>query len=233
MIVDLMTWLSGILNASPMVAIGGAFLWGVLSIVLSPCHLSSIPLIVGFIGGQGRVSIKRASILSIFFAAGILLTIALIGLITGLLGRMLGDAGQYANYFVATIFVIVGLYLMDIISLPFLNNPYQPSFKKKGLFAALVLGLIFGIALGPCTFAYMIPVLGVAFTAAAKNILFAAALVSAYATGHCSVIVLAGTFTGAVQQYLNWDVKAKGTIMMKRICGFLVILGAFYMVFSK
>jgi cytochrome c-type biogenesis protein len=227
-----MTWLSGILNASPMVALCGAFLWGVLSIVLSPCHLSSLPLIIGFIGGQGRVSIKRAAVLATFFAVGILITIALIGLITGILGRMLGDAGQYANYFVALVFVVVGLYLMDIIPLPFLSNPYQPTFARKGLLAALVLGLIFGIALGPCTFAYMIPVLGVALTAAPKSLIFAVSLVTAYALGHCSVIILAGTFTGAVQKYLNWDAKAKGSIIMKRICGFLVILGAIYVVLN-
>jgi len=32
------------------IALAAAFIWGILSILLSPCHLSSIPLIVGFIG---------------------------------------------------------------------------------------------------------------------------------------------------------------------------------------
>lgn len=30
------------LEGSPAIALGAAFLWGVLSIVLSPCHLASI-----------------------------------------------------------------------------------------------------------------------------------------------------------------------------------------------
>jgi len=35
--------------------------------------------------------------------------------------------------------------------------------QRKGLLAAFLLGLVFGIALGPCTFAYMAPMLAVAF----------------------------------------------------------------------
>lgn len=41
-----------------------ALLWGILSVVLSPCHLSSIPLIVGFIDQQGRMSTRRAFFIS-------------------------------------------------------------------------------------------------------------------------------------------------------------------------
>ncbi len=72
---------------------------------------------------------------------------------------MLGDIGSYGNYVVAIIFFIIGLHLLEIISLPFLETSNQAAFQKKGLLAAFGLGLIFGIALGPCTFAYMTPML--------------------------------------------------------------------------
>jgi cytochrome c-type biogenesis protein len=232
MILQLFTWLSGTLQATPAIALAGSFLWGILSIVLSPCHLSSIPLIVGFINGQSRVSVKRAFLISSLFSAGILITIALIGVLTGLFGRMLGDIGACANYFVALIFFIVGLYLLDIIPLPFLNNSAQVSYSKKGLWAAFVLGLVFGIALGPCTFAYMAPMLGVAFEAASTKFLFAVSLVIAYALGHILPIVLAGTFTEAVQKYLNWNEKSNGTVIIKKICGILVILGGVYLIYN-
>lgn len=229
MILDIFTWLSGTLYASPLIALGGSFIWGVLSIILSPCHLASIPLIIGFIDEQGRISTKRAFLLSSMFASGILVTIALIGVITGLLGRMLGDIGAWGNYFVAAVFLVVGLHLLDVIPLPFVGKGGQPVFKKKGLLAALILGLVFGIALGPCSFAYMAPMLGVAFTVGASNLPFAAALILAYAIGHVSVIVFAGTFTEVVQRYLNWTEKSKGAIIVKRICGVLVILGGIYL----
>ena len=74
--------LSHAVAGAPAVALAASFVWGILSIILSPCHLSSIPLIVGFISGQGRMSAARASGIATLFAAGILLTIAAIGLIT-------------------------------------------------------------------------------------------------------------------------------------------------------
>jgi len=89
MIIKLFEILSASLQAAPAVALAGAFAWGVLSILLSPCHLSSIPLIVGFISGAGRVSAKRAFVLSALFSSGIMITIAAVGLITGLAGRIL------------------------------------------------------------------------------------------------------------------------------------------------
>ena len=99
------------------IALVASFAWGVLSILLSPCHLSSIPLIVGFISSQGKISIGRTFNISLVFAVGILLTIAAIGVITASLGRLMGDVGSIGNYLVAGIFFIVGLYLLDIFKL--------------------------------------------------------------------------------------------------------------------
>ena len=81
MLTELFTWLTNAVQGSPAIAISAAFFWGILSILLSPCHLSSIPLIIGFIDKQGRVSFRRAFSLSLMFAIGILITIAAIGLI--------------------------------------------------------------------------------------------------------------------------------------------------------
>lgn len=231
MILEIFTYLTNALQSTPLVALFSAFMWGILSILLSPCHLASIPLIVGFIDKNGNLSVKRAFLLSSLFSFGILLTIGLIGLITGLLGRMLGDIGNYGNYFVAGILIFIGLYLLDIIKFSF-GNPNQPSFNKKGLFASFILGLIFGVSLGPCTFAYMMPMLGVVFTVASTNLIFAVSLVLFFALGHCSVIIFAGTFTQAIQKYLNWNEKSKGVSVIKKICGVLVIAGGIYLIFK-
>jgi cytochrome c-type biogenesis protein len=104
--------------------------------------------------------------------------------------------------------------------------------QRKGLLAALALGLIFGVALGPCTFAFMVPVLGVAFAEAAENMLYAAMLLLAYGIGHCAVIVFAGTFTEKVQHSLNWNERSQGTIWVKRICGLLVMAGGIWLIYT-
>ncbi|MCI0514977.1 cytochrome c biogenesis protein CcdA [candidate division KSB1 bacterium] len=229
MLTNLFTWLSHALQGQPYLALFAAFLWGIMSILLSPCHLSSIPLIIGFIDKQGRGSVKRAFWLSLVFAAGILVTIAAIGVITAALGRLMGDVGRAGNYLVAVIFLLVGLYLLDVLPAPW-TGATGTQVKQKGLAAAFVLGLLFGIGLGPCTFAYMAPMLGVAFQVAATQLLFAIALLATFGIGHCAVIVLAGALTGKVQQYLNWTEKTRSAIILRRICGLLVILGGIYLI---
>jgi len=227
----LFTALTHAIEGTPGIAVIAAFLWGILSVLLSPCHLASIPLIVGFIDKQGRMSTHRAFAVSALFAGGILVTIAAIGAITAAAGRMLGDVGPYGNYFVAVIFFVVGLHLLDVIPMPW-SGPGQVGMKRKGLLAALILGLVFGIAIGPCTFAYMAPMLAVTFKLGSTQAVYGALLLLVYGVGHCSVIVVAGTSTGWVQRYMNWNEKSKGTDIIKKTCGILVLLGGLYLIYA-
>ncbi|MBK7105013.1 MAG: cytochrome C biogenesis protein [Ignavibacteriae bacterium] len=231
MIEQIFTFLSNSLYENYWIALFASFGWGVLSILLSPCHLSSIPLVVGYISSQGKISIGRTFNISLIFSVGILITIALIGIVTASLGRLMGDVGVYGNYFVAAIFFLVGLYLLDFIKIDWNNFGFKQT-KTKGLVSALILGLLFGIALGPCTFAYMAPVLGIVFQTAQTNYFHAILFLLAFGIGHCSVIVGAGTLTGKVQKYLNWSEESKAVLWIKKVCGVLVILGGVYLVFT-
>ena len=231
MIEKLFTLLTAAVEGAPVFAIGAAFLWGVLSLVLSPCHLSSIPLVVGFIDEQGRISTKRAFLVALLFSSGLMVSIAAIGTFTALAGRMMGDVGRYGNYFVAGVFFLVGLHLLDVIPMPW-SGPANIGMKRKGMLASFILGLIFGIALGPCTFAYMAPMLSITFQLAATEIWYGMLLLLSYAVGHCSIIVVAGTCTELVQQYLNWNEQSKGPLIVKRVCGVLVILGGSYLLYT-
>jgi cytochrome c-type biogenesis protein len=217
-------------EGAPLVALGAAVAWGVLSIVLSPCHLASIPLIVGFISEQGAVTARRAFWTSALFAVGILVTIAAIGAITAAAGRLMGDLGPWANYAVALIFFAVGLHLVGVIPMPW-SGPGQVDMGRRGLLAAFVLGLVFGIALGPCTFAYMAPMLGVTFKLAASNPVYGALLLLAYGVGHCGVIVIAGTSTELVERVLHWNERSRGLGLVKFVCGILVILGGAWLIY--
>ena len=231
MIQNLFMHLSHAVEGSPAIALTAAFIWGVLSILLSPCHLASIPLIVGFIDDQGRLSLRRAFLIAFLFAVGILLSIAAIGVATALAGRMLGDIGGYGNFFVAGIFFLVGLYLLDVIALPW-GGLGQAGLRRKGPLAAFLLGLIFGIALGPCTFAYMAPMLALSFRLAASNSAYGILLLLMYGAGHCSVIVFAGGCTGLVQRYLQWTTESATPLWIKRFCGLLVILAGLWLLYS-
>ena len=227
----LFTFLTHAVEGAPFLALGAAVAWGVLSILLSPCHLASIPLIVGFIDEQGSITTRRAFTISLLFSLGILITIGVIGALTAMAGRMMGDVGPYMNYGVAVIFFLVGLHLLGVIAMPW-SGPGQVGMKRKGYLAAFLLGLVFGIALGPCTFAFMAPMLAVTFKLAATNAPYGILLLSLYGVGHCAVIVLAGTCTELVQHYLNWNEASRGAVILKRVCGMLVLAGGIYLIYT-
>lgn len=228
---ELFTSLTRAVEGTPAIALSASFVWGVLSILLSPCHLASIPLIVGFIDDQGKTSSRRALSISLLFSLGILVTIAAIGALTAAAGRMMGDLGAYANYVVALIFFYVGLGLLGIVPLSW-KKPEHAGEKRKGLFAAFMLGLIFGIALGPCSFAYMAPMLGIAFKLGAEQPVYAGSILLMYGIGHCGVIAVAGMCTGWATRYKTWNERSRGAFRLKKVCGLLVILGGLYLIYT-
>jgi len=227
MISELFTYLSNSLEGQALLALAAAFVWGILSVVLSPCHLASIPLVVGYIGQQKDTNGKRAFWISVFFSVGIFVSIAAIGAITGVLGKAKGDVGPWGSYAVAGVFFVFGLVLLDVISLPW-SGPGQVNVKRKDLMGALLLGLIFGISLGPCTFAFMAPILAVATFKSAYGV----SLVAMYGVGHCGVIVLAGSCGELLQRYMNFNSKTNTAAIIKRACGVLIILFGLYMIYS-
>ncbi|MCX7736918.1 MAG: cytochrome c biogenesis protein CcdA [Candidatus Kapabacteria bacterium] len=231
MIESIFTFLSELLYQNIWLALVSSFAWGILSILLSPCHLSSIPLIIGFLSSQEGLTLKKSIQLSLIFAIGILITIALIGGITLAMGRLMGDVGSVGNYIVAAVFFVVGLYLLEVIVLPWDGAKIKGT-KKTGYISAFILGLIFGIGLGPCTFAFMAPILAIVFQVATTDTFYAAGLLSSFSFGHIIPIVIAGSAINLVQRYLNWSESSKATKILKKVCGVLVIFGGIYLIYT-
>jgi cytochrome c-type biogenesis protein len=233
MILQIFNQLSQALASNPGIALLAAFIWGILSVLLSPCHLASIPLIIGYLDGQKELNTRKALKLSTFFTLGILAMMALIGLITGLLGRMLGDVGNWSEPVMGVIFIFMAFFIADIIKMPSFLSGGVGNSGRKGIWGALSLGFLLGIALGPCSFAFMAPILGIVFTSAGSQFVFALTLVLAYILGHCLVIILAGTFAGSVQSYLKWSSNSKGTRIVRIVCGVLVFIAGLYLILKK
>ena len=230
MIEQVFTDLTTALSGSFSLALAAAFGWGVMSILLSPCHLSSIPLVIGYISNQGQIKLKRSFYLALTFAVGILLSIAAIGLITASMGRLMGDVGDLGNWLVAAVFIVIGLYLMDIIRWDW-NGLNIGNKQRGGLWGAFILGLIFGIGLGPCTFAFLAPVLGLVFQMSSEDWFKAIILISAFGLGHCAIIVAAGSLTNLVQKYLNWTDDSRAITYIKRVAGIFVIFAGLYFIY--
>ena len=73
-----------------------ALLAGMLTSV-TPCSLSSIPLIVGYVGGTGQAEPKRALRLSLTFALGTAFTFTALGVIASMAGRLIGTGPSFCG----------------------------------------------------------------------------------------------------------------------------------------
>lgn len=226
---DLLTALTQTLHAQPSLAVLGAFLWGVASILLSPCHLAGVPLIIAYTGRTATLGARRAAGLSIVFALGILVTVAVVGLLSVIAGRMLGALGGVTNYIVAALLFVVGLDLLGAWPFQWSGLPRAQT-TRRGVGGAFLFGLAFGAALGQCTFAFLGPVVGFTMQTAGTRPIFAGLLMLAYATGHCGVLALVGASGPLVSRYVGWTGGVVG--VLRRACGVLVLAGGLYLVYS-
>jgi len=223
----------GLQGAWPL-AVVVAFIWGLASVILSPCHLGTIPLVVGFVsGGAGSMGRGGGVKLAVAFALGMLASIAMAGALAIGAGLALAGLSAYMNYVIAAIFVAAGLNLVGLIPLPASGlNIMSFKSKRKGVGAAVLLGLIFGIGLSPCTFAFMAPILGVALGAASRAPWFGYLLLPVFGVGHCTVIATAGGSTELVQKYLNWNSQSRGVTVVKIVCGICLIGAASFLIYA-
>ena len=231
MLTELLAAMSQGLNASAGLGLVAAFSWGVASLVLSPCHLTGIPLLVAFINGGPSVSTARASRLALLFGVGLLVAVALAGAIAVALGRLAGDVGAWTTYVVVALLTVAGLSLLDVIPISW-NVPDVTRWRGRGTTGALGLGLLFGLALGPCTFAYLAPVLAIAFRTGQRSTSFGLLLVLTFAVGHCLLIVLAGATAGRVHQWLAGHPDShQRLVRLRHTSGVLVLAGALYLAY--
>ena len=205
----------------------GCFLWGMISVVFSPCHLASIPLIVAYVGGQQQLLKPReAGFYSVAFTSGLFITIALVGIICALLGRMLGDVGNYWQILIGLVLVWVALGMLGVEKCSMSGSLlYRLNFR--GLLGAFGLGLAYGILSGSCTFGFIAPIL--AIITVQKQIAAGILFILLFAIGHCLPIVVAGSSTAAVKKVMenstwqgagNWFRKGAGVV--------IVMLGAYF-----
>lgn len=227
----LVTAFTDALEGSLLLAVAAALVWGVLSIVLSPCHLASVGLAAGFLGILDEPRRARATTVASVFAAGVLVTIAVAGALTVAAGRIAGDLGPWPNYVVSVLFAAVGLYLLGVIELPDFGRRVE-GVGRRGLGSALLLGVVVGTALGPCAFAFMAPMLGLVFRWAGTDTGRAVAVVAAFGLGHCAAIVVGTASIGRVQRAIRWSSDARAAAWARGGLGVALIAAGLWFLWS-
>ena len=137
-----------------------AFLSGLLSF-FSPCILPLVPSYLIFISGitfddyTGLQSGKYRKIVlihSLAFIVGFSFVFVALGISSSALGRLLSSYQVYVMRIGGFILIILGLYYLDIIKMPFLNREKVFHLKEKpvGLFGSFIIGVTFSLGWTPC-----------------------------------------------------------------------------------
>jgi len=227
---DIFLAVHGLLTGGSWPALAGAFLWGLVSVLFSPCHLGSIPLIVGYVGGQREpVRGGRAVFYAVSFTAGLFLTIALIGAACAMLGRMLGDIGPWWAIPVGLLLIWLALDMLGLVRCS-VGGGSLSRLALRGAAGAFVLGLAYGVLSGACTFGFLAPMLAV--ITLQKEPATGVLLILLFAFGHCLPIAVAGGSTALVRRLLARRSFHDASLGFRRVAGVLVGLLGCWLVAS-
>jgi len=216
-------WIAG----GTMIAALGCFLWGMISVVFSPCHLASIPLVVSYVAGQKRVlRAGQAAQYAVCFTGGLFITIACVGIVCALLGRMLGEIGPYWTILVGAVLIWVALDMIGVSACSISGGTLQ-RFNLSGRSGAFVLGLLYGLLSGSCTFGFIAPML--AFITLQQEVARGLLYIVFFGIGHCIPIVVAGSSMALVKRLLETARFQESSRWFRRLGGVAIgILGVYF-----
>lgn len=202
-----------------------ALVAGILTSV-TPCSLSSVPLIVGYVGGTGERNTRKAFLYSATFAAGTAITFVTLGIVATSMGRLMGTSSPIWYAVLGVLMVLMALQTWEIFNfIPSVNLISKN--KRRGFFGAFLAGILGGIFSSPCSTPVLIALL--AIVAEEGNLLLGILLMLLYSVGHSALVIVAGTSIGFVQKInASGNYKTVASVS-KIIMGTLILLIGFYM----
>lgn len=202
-----------------------AFAAGILT-SFTPCSLSSIPLVIGYVGGTKQRDTKRAFQLSLVFALGSAVTFTVLGVIASLAGRLMGNGSSWWYLVLGVLMILMALQTWGVFEI--IPSSYLISKnKKKGFVGAFLAGILGGVFSSPCSTLVLIALL--AIVAGKGNIVWGVLLLLIYSVGHGILAVVAGTSIGFVQKLTSDAKYGKLAFVLKVVMGTVILLMGFYM----
>jgi len=202
-----------------------ALLAGILT-SFTPCSLSSVPLVIAYVGGTGAKDTKRAFLLSVVFSGGMAVTFTILGSAASILGRLMQGTGSWWYIVLGLLMVLMALQTWEIFN--FIPSTYAINKNiKRGFIGAFLAGILGGLFSSPCSTPVLIVLL--AFVAEKGSILWGILLLLLYSIGHSTLVMIAGTSIGFVEKLSVSEKYGLISKVLKIIMGIIILLIAFYM----
>jgi len=224
MIEEWLNSLSIIINNNFWVAPILSLLAGILT-SLTPCSLSSFPLVITYVGGTSD-NLKKSFKLSLVFAIGSAVTFTIFGVAASLLGNLIGITGKWWYIVLGILMVLMALQILEVYE--FIPSTYLTSkVTRKGYIGALLAGILGGIFSSPCATPVLVVLL--AFVASKGSIAWGVALLLIYSIGYSFLIVISGTFVGWIRNLIKNKKYGIFSVVLKYIFGGVIVLLGLYM----
>lgn len=196
-----------------------AFAAGLLTSI-SPCSLSMLPLVIGYVGG-GEVSGRKAFGLSATFALGTAITLTALGTAAALAGKLLSGAGTWWYLVAGALMILMALQIWEVYTfVP--SSALLGKSKARGYGGALLAGLLSGLFASSCATPVLMALLTVVISQ--DSLLWGVLLLFCYAVGNGLLIVVLGTSLGAVQALKHSSKYAAFSRVSRTVMGAIVLL---------
>ncbi len=196
-----------------------AFIAGVIT-SLTPCSLSQIPLVLGYVGKEA--SPGKAFRLSLVYAAGSAVTFTAFGIAASLLGTLLGAAFSWWYIVLGIIMLLMALQIWGIINIA--PSTYLAAKNRhRGYLGALIAGVIGGIFSSPCSTPVLIAL--IAMIAASESTVKGAVLMLLYSIGCTALSVALGSSPSLIRKIGQNDRMRKASKALSILlgCGVFII----------
>ena len=210
------TWLAPLL----------AFLAGVL-VSFTPCSLSTVPLIIGYVGGYQEEDSKKAFRMSLLFALGMTITFTILGITSSLLGKIFFRIGSGWFLILGALMILMALQTFEVFTL--IKPTYlQTKNQKKGYLGAFVTGILAGFFSSPCATPVLVAIL--AFVSN-SSIWWGALLLLLYAIGNSILVIIVGTFMGIATKITKSKQYGKVSSIIKYLLGTVILILGLYLLY--
>ncbi len=194
----------------------------------SPCCLSTVPLVLSYVGGVGKKDTKSAFFLSLTFAAGMAATFTILGTIAARFSMIMFSAGKWWFIVLGILMIFMTLQTWEVINLIPSKNIAGKN-TKKGYIGAFLAGILAGVFSSPCSTPMLIVIS--ALVSAGGNFLWGVFLLLLYSIGHSALVVVAGTSVGFVKKVTQSEKYGLASSIIKFVTGAIILLIAVYLLY--